>query len=62
MLRSLKVALVVGTVLAAINHFDAFRSGTLSVTGALQIGITYLVPYFVATFGSVMQEKAMKAR
>ena len=52
MLRSLKVALIVGTVLALINHYDAIVSGRLGSTGVLQILLTYVVPYSVATFGS----------
>ena len=59
-LRSLKVALVVGTVLAILNHFDALLSGTLGPLAAFQIGITYTVPYLVATFGSVMEERALR--
>ena len=51
-LRSLKVALVVGTVLALINHYDAILSGTLGTTGTLQVLLTYTVPYSVATYGS----------
>ena len=51
-LRSLKVALIVGTVLALINHYDAIASGRLGSTGVLQILLTYVVPYSVATFGS----------
>ncbi len=48
-LRSLKVAVVVGTILGAVNHYDAILSGTFSATTLVQIGITYLVPFCVAT-------------
>ena len=51
-LRSLKVALFVGTVLALINHYDAILSGSLGTVGILQVLVTYVVPYSVATFGS----------
>jgi cell shape-determining protein MreD len=56
-LRSLKVAVVVGTILGAVNHYDAILSGTFSATTLVQIGITYLVPFCVATFGSAMQAR-----
>jgi hypothetical protein len=51
-LRSLKVALFVGTILALINHYDAILSGTLGATGLLQILLTYAVPFSVSTFGT----------
>ena len=55
--RSLKVALVVGTVLALINHYDSIFFGILSAIDIFQILVTYLVPYTVATFGSAMQAR-----
>ena len=59
-LRSLKVALIVGTVLALINHYDAIISGSLGTTGQLQILLTFAVPYSVATFGSASQGLQME--
>ncbi len=56
-LRSLKVAVVVGTILGAVNHYDAILSGTFSATTLVQIAVTYLVPFCVATFGSAMQAR-----
>jgi len=56
-LRSLTVAVAVGTILGAVNHYDAILSGTFSATTLVQIGITYLVPFCVATFGSAMQAR-----
>jgi len=55
--RSLKVALVVGTILALINHYNALLCRTVTATDIVQIAITYLVPYSVATFGSAMQAR-----
>ena len=48
---------MVGTILGAVNHYDAILSGTFSATTLVQIGITYLVPFCVATFGSAMQAR-----
>jgi hypothetical protein len=54
-LRSMKVALVVGTVLALINHYGALISGRLGIVELLQILVTYAVPFSVATFGAASQ-------
>ena len=56
-IRSLKIALFVGTILAFLNHYDSIFSGTVDATGFFQIIITYAVPYSVATFGSAMQAR-----
>ncbi len=56
-IRSIKVALLVGTILAIINHADAILSGNFNTTNTIQILLTYLVPYFVATYGSVEQAR-----
>ena len=49
--RSLRVALVVGTILNLINQGDVLLRGE-----SLQLGkllLTYIVPYCVATYGAV---------
>jgi hypothetical protein len=51
--RSLKVALVVGTLLALINHGDRLVASSLDWEAAAKIGLTYLVPYAVATWSAV---------
>ena len=49
--RSLKVAIVVGTVLNLINQGDAiFGSARLSW---FKLVLTYVVPYLVSTYGAV---------
>ncbi len=50
---ALKVALVVGTVLNLINHFDILLGAPLGTTVAVQMGPTYVVPYCVSTHGQV---------
>ena len=57
-LRSLKVALVVGTLLALINHGDRLLGGGLDMTALLKVGLTYLVPYAVATWSAVQTSLA----
>ena len=51
--RSLKVALLVGTMLALINHGDRLLAGSVDGEAALKILLTYLVPYGVSTWASV---------
>ena len=58
-IRSLKIALIVGTILAFLNHYDSIFAGTLDTIHFLQIIITYAVPYSVATFGSAMLARHM---
>ncbi len=53
--RSTKVALVVGTLLASINHYDMLLSCDFEMRRVLQLLVTYVVPYGVATYGAVME-------
>lgn len=57
--RSLRVALIVGTLLALINHHEKILSLSLSSTDLLKIMLTYLVPYAVSTWAAVgaLQDK-----
>jgi hypothetical protein len=49
--RSLWVAVVVGTILNLINQGDRLLAGQhLNLT---KIVLTYIVPYFVSTYGAV---------
>ena len=49
--RCFIAALVVGTVLNLINQGDALLTG--ASLDYLKLGLTYAVPYFVATYGAV---------
>ncbi|MDD9867751.1 MAG: nitrate/nitrite transporter NrtS [Candidatus Campbellbacteria bacterium] len=49
---SIRTALIVGTVLALINHFDSIFTWTLTSTQVFQILITYLVPFSVASYAA----------
>jgi hypothetical protein len=51
--RSAKTALVVGTILALINHGQDMLSGQLSPRWVVPLLLTYLVPFSVATYGQV---------
>lgn len=51
--RSLRVAMVVGSILVVINHGDRIVAGTLGPLEFVKIGLTYCVPYCVATYAAV---------
>ena len=51
--RALRVALVVGTVLVAINQSDVILGGHLTTLVAAKIGLTYLVPFSVSTYSAL---------
>ncbi|MBU2983294.1 nitrate/nitrite transporter NrtS [Lentibacter algarum] len=58
-LRSLKVAIVVGTALNLINQYDAvFGDSNFSM---LKAALTYCVPFCVATYGAVMAMEATES-
>ena len=52
-LRAVKVALIVGTILALINHGDKILAMTLTGSIIFKIALTYLVPYSVSTWSAV---------
>ncbi len=58
--RSFMVALVVGTILNLINQGDALW-GSADIDG-LKLGLTYAVPYFVATYGAVTAYRQLERR
>ena len=51
--RSMKVALVVGTLLTLINQGSVLLAGQLSLDALLKILLTYCVPYIVSTYAAV---------
>ena len=59
MRRAGKIALIVGTIIALINHGDRMMGDGLGLRSVLKIALTYLVPYCVSTWSSV---KAIQER
>jgi hypothetical protein len=49
--RTATVAVVVGTVLCAINQLDVLLAGRATSMTWLKIALTYLVPFLVANYG-----------
>ena len=62
--RAAVVALVVGSILVAINHGDAIARGDVGIDRLLRIALTMAVPYCVSTYSSVsaMRAAARKSR
>lgn len=52
--RAMRIAIVVGTILAAINHGDRLLLGDVDFNAALKILLTFCVPYSVSTYSSVL--------
>jgi hypothetical protein len=52
-LTACRISLIVGSLLAAINHGPALVEMNLAAGQWLQIGLTYFVPYGVSTYSSV---------
>lgn len=50
------MALIVGTILTAINQGDVIMAG--ENPNHLKVVLTYLVPYCVATYGAVTAKRA----
>ena len=51
--RSIKVCLLVGTLLVLINYSDRAVNGELTALDMVKMLLTYAVPYCVSTFVSV---------
>jgi hypothetical protein len=54
MVRSLRVAVLVGTILVIINYGDKILGARLTRTDIVKIILTYCVPYCVSTYASVL--------
>jgi hypothetical protein len=55
--RSLGIAVVVGTVLLAINQGDVLLSSRWPGALAWKVPLTYLVPFLVATWGALLNSR-----
>ena len=55
--RALKIAIVVGLILAFINHGDHLLEGDMTITNWVKILFTFFVPYCVSSFSSVLAIK-----
>ena len=60
LLRTVLIALVVGTVLFAINHLDEVLSGKATRTIWIKIAVTYLVPFTVSNLGLLVGSRVKR--
>jgi hypothetical protein len=60
--RSLSTALVVGTILTAINQGTVLVSGTLPAALLWKVPLTYAVPFCVATWGALSNNRLQRSR
>jgi len=51
--RALRVSILVGTILIAINYTDRLIGSQCTQIDYLKMGLTYVVPYCVSTHASV---------
>ena len=56
--QTVKIALVVGTVLALINQSDVVLDGEATAGTWLKIGLTYCVPFVVSNLGLLAGKRA----
>lgn len=57
--RALLTAIIVGSVLIAINHGSAIISGQVTRSRIIQMFLTVLVPYVVSTVSSVATRREL---
>jgi len=53
-IRAARIATIVGLILAVINHGDTLVSGDATASTWFKIVLTFLVPFGVSTFSSVL--------
>jgi hypothetical protein len=58
--RAVYVALVVGTILTAINQGDVLLAGEVTSLVIAKILLTYLVPYSVSTFSALSANRVVE--
>ena len=55
--RSLRIALIVGTILLAINQGDVLLGAAWPSALCWKVPLTYLVPFVVATWGALVNSR-----
>jgi hypothetical protein len=56
--RAVTVAMIVGPILTLINQYDAIASGSFGAKFFFKMGLTFLVPYSVSSYSSVIALRA----
>jgi hypothetical protein len=52
--KTVRVALLVGTVIFAINQLDVVLAGDATTTTFVKAALTYLVPFGVSNYGILL--------
>ncbi len=60
--RCIVAALIVGTILFFINQADVVFDGHATTSTWIKIGLSYLVPFFVANYGIVLASRRSGSR
>ena len=55
--RSVTLALVVGTILALLNHGDTILAGNWKSALYWKLPLTYFLPFCVATYGALINSR-----
>ncbi len=56
--KTISIAMVVGTILFAINQLDVVLRGQATSVVWLKVGLTYLVPFCVSNAGILIAARA----
>jgi hypothetical protein len=59
--RTIKIALVVGTVLTAINEGDVLIHGQASATTAVKIAFNFMIPFIVSNLGVLAGDRSARS-
>jgi hypothetical protein len=60
--RTVKIALVVGTILTAINQLDVILRGDATVITWVKCGLNYCVPFVVSNLGLLAGKRVEAGR
>jgi len=60
--RCIAAAVIVGTILFLINQADVVFGGRATTLTWIKIGLSYLVPFFVANYGIVLASRRPESR
>ena len=60
--RTIKIALVVGTILTLINQLDVILKGDASTLTWVKAGLNYCVPFVVSNLGLLAGKRAETER
>lgn len=57
--RAVVVAIVVGSILNAINSYDVFRHCNFTMRNTIRIVLTYITPFCVSLYSSAKATKTV---